>query len=183
MNRTRNQRVCYHQPCGLVGYPRRYALSLNQAVVALMEKQSQNNEHSPTERSWRPEAAEIVRQMIYHEGELINHRIGWLVTLQGLLFASLGFAWKDAKELVYVISALGILISISAFSALILWYRASKSILNEWRDHKPVDYNGPDVIGYRSQSKFWGFLRPWYFLPIIFAVAWLSVIVINLRRA
>jgi hypothetical protein len=68
-----------------------------------MEKLPQNNEPSPAERRWRPEADETVRQMIYHEGELINHRIGWLVTLQGLLFAALGFAWNDAKELVYVI--------------------------------------------------------------------------------
>ena len=148
-----------------------------------MEKQSQSNEHSPTERRWRPEAAETVRQMIYHEGELINQRIGWLVTLQGLLFAALGFAWKDAKELVYVISVLGILISVSTLAALILGGRASKTILNEWRAHKPVDYNGPDVIGYRSQARFLGLLRPWYFLPIIFTAAWLSVMAINLRRA
>ena len=64
-----------------------------------MEKQSQNNEHSPTERRWRPEAAETVRQMIYHEGELINHRLGWLVTLQGLLFAGLASLGKTRKNL------------------------------------------------------------------------------------
>jgi hypothetical protein len=103
--------------------------------------------------------------------------------LTGSLICWASFAWKDAKELVYVVSALGILISVSTFSVFILGYRASKTILNEWRDHKPVDYNGPDIIGYRSQSKLLGLLRPWYFLPIIFAAAWLIVMAINLRRA
>jgi hypothetical protein len=147
-----------------------------------MEK-PQNKEHGSTESRWRPEAADTVRQMIYHEGELLNHRVGWLVTLQGLLFAALGFAWKDAKELVYVISALGILISVSSFSVFILGHRATKTILNEWRDHKPINYNGPDVVGYRSGATFVRFLRPWYFLPTIFFVAWVSVMAINLRRA
>ena len=34
---------------------------------------------------------------------------GWFLALNGLLFAALGFPWKDAPDLVYVLAALGLL--------------------------------------------------------------------------
>jgi hypothetical protein len=32
--------------------------------------------------------------MIMHENQLINDRVTWLLTFQGLLLAALGFAWE-----------------------------------------------------------------------------------------
>lgn len=51
--------------------------------------------------------AETIRTVIMHESEVINQRITWLMTTQGLLFASLGFAWDkgDAKSLITVFLA------------------------------------------------------------------------------
>ena len=34
---------------------------------------------------------EIIRSMIQHENQLINERLTWLLTFQGLLLAALGF--------------------------------------------------------------------------------------------
>jgi hypothetical protein len=149
-----------------------------------MNEQNRDICGSPMQRDkWEPGAADTVREMIKNESELINHRISWMVTLQGLLFAALGFAWKDGRQLIYVIAILGIAISISTFSSLMLSAMASRSLLNDWNENKPTDYNGPDVIGYRSKAKYLSFLRPWFFLPFLFALAWISVIIINLARA
>jgi hypothetical protein len=42
---------------------------------------------------------ETFREMVRHENELMNHRVSWLLTLQGLLFTALGFAWDKATRM------------------------------------------------------------------------------------
>jgi hypothetical protein len=47
----------------------------------------------------------VIRSMIQHEDQLRAQRLGWLLTLNGFLFAALGFAWNsDAAEWLIVIS-------------------------------------------------------------------------------
>src|SRR3954467_13544460 len=99
---------------------------------------------------WEANAADTIREMIKHEGDLVNHRISWLVTLQGLLFAALGFGWQTNKVLIGIIGALGIATSFSTWTVLRLGSLASYTLLTKWDDNKPTDYNGPDVIGYRG---------------------------------
>jgi hypothetical protein len=67
------------------------------------------------------DASEVIRSMIDRENELINHRIGWLTTTQGLFFATLGFAWDKpgAANLVGVMCFIGVMISIIHFVGLI----------------------------------------------------------------
>ena len=62
------------------------------------------------------ETAKTIRYMLQREEDLLNNRISWLMTIQGLLFASLGFAWdkKDASGLIIVFALLGIFVSASA---------------------------------------------------------------------
>lgn len=45
---------------------------------------------------------EFYLHRVMHENDLMNHRIIWFITLQGLLFAALGFSWgkTDAKNLI-----------------------------------------------------------------------------------
>ena len=64
------------------------------------------------------DSAKIIRSMLQHEDRLVNDRINWLTTVQGLLFASLGFAWdkKDTKVLIAVFSFIGVMVAISAWS-------------------------------------------------------------------
>jgi hypothetical protein len=131
---------------------------------------------------WSIEDAKTVREMIRHEGELVNHRLSWMVTLQGLLFAALGFAWKDGRELIYILCSLGIAISLSTLLSLKLGQTAVHTLRNEWDSHKPSDYHGPDVIGVRTSSKYVRYLRPWYFVPVLFVFGWIAVVIINLFR-
>jgi len=132
-----------------------------------------------SQRTWGKEEAVIIREMVKQEGELINHRITWLVTLQGLLFAALGFAWKDGRELIPILSLLGMLTSASTLSVLILAHRAFESLLKDWDSHKSADYDGPNVIGYRSKSKILMLSRPWFSLPFLFILGWIFVIIVN----
>lgn len=133
--------------------------------------------------------AEIIRSMLMHESEVMNHRITWLVTIQGLLFAGLGFAWDkgDAKNLVTVFSVVGILVSASAHTVLFFSSQASRDLVNWWNEHKPLGYLGPDVIGGQptspqQRSILW-LLRPWRSLPWIFASGWSVIMIINFGRS
>jgi len=129
--------------------------------------------------------AEIIRKLIEHENNLQNYRLTWLMTIQGLLFAALGFAWdkQDARGLVSIFCILGILVSLSSWSALKLTANAFQDLHNWWDSHKPSDYDGPPIIGHKSNfnALLW-ILRPWRILPWAFAVGWVIALVFNLRR-
>ena len=129
--------------------------------------------------------AQIIRSLIEHENELQNHRLTWLMTIQGLLFAALGFAWdkQDAHALVIIFSILGIVVSLSSWSSLQLNHTAYEELHNWWEKHKPKDYDGPPIVGHRASYNFmlW-ILRPWRILPWTFILGWLTVVVFNLRR-
>jgi hypothetical protein len=82
------------------------------------------------------DARKLLRQMVQHEDELRNQRLGYFLTLNGFLFAGLGFAWKsaDAKALVTVLALLGFAISLSAFASMNLSTAAIKYL----RDRDPA---------------------------------------------
>src|SRR5205085_12141104 len=82
-----------------------------------------------TPMSWKDEDAQIIREMIKQESDVSNHRLTWMVTLQGLLFAGLGFAWKEGKALITVLAILGVLSSASSLIALHIAHRATVKML------------------------------------------------------
>lgn len=127
--------------------------------------------------------AEVIRSMIEHEGDLLNHRITWMVTLQGLLFTALGFAWdkEDAFGLIWVFGIVGIVISISSGISFRAATRAERRLL-DWWNHNKGDYNGPDVVGLHAPNSILSMLYPWRVLPIVFVLAWLGVLWFNGKR-
>jgi len=125
--------------------------------------------------SWRPEDCETVRQMIKHESDVTNHRLTWLVTLQGFLFAALGFAWRDGKQLIPLLSVIGIASSISMLFPLYCADAAIRDLVRRWDTEKPVDFVGPDVVGYRPTGRLISLFLPWFLLPAILAVGWVVV--------
>lgn len=148
-----------------------------------MEKQNveqRSNYQEP--KNWNDDEAKIIREMLFHEGELANHRITWLATLQGLLFAALGFAWKDGKQLIGVLSVLGVAIAISIQISLYYGRKANVNLMQIWNKRKADDYDGPPVIGYGPVKDIQIFLGPWYLLPGLFIVAWLVVLWVNTNR-
>lgn len=117
--------------------------------------------------------ASIHRDMIKHENELMNHRLTWLLTAEGLLFTALGFALSDtnaklATQLIPPLSFVGVLL---AASASIVLDAADAAIVK----HSPkLLKDAADVIGYRGLP--WvGLLSPWRVYPPMFTVAWYMI--------
>jgi len=129
---------------------------------------------------WRP----VIRELIKHENDLVHQRLGWLIQMQGLLFAALAFAWGRApKELTILLALLGMATSLSLWSVLKLYSPAIRGLKGWWEDHRPEGaIEGPDVIGLWSPSSgIESLLRPWRALPIVFGAAWAGVLVLALR--
>jgi hypothetical protein len=124
---------------------------------------------------WQSSDAEVVRQMIEHESEVTNHRLTWLVTLHGFLFAALGFAWKDGQILIPILAILGVATSGSMLIPLYSADAAIRNLVREWKANKPEQYRGPDVIGYHSDKLIIRIFVPWIFLPVLLAAAWIAV--------
>lgn len=127
-------------------------------------------------------AADAVRELTEHEAELLNHRMGWLVQTQGLLFASLAFAWDKSAPLVVLLAGLGIATAIS-IGVVTSWVsQAAGSIYNWWTENVPEEERARRlVIGLWAPSRgVIRMLRPWRALPLIFVIAWTGVIVLRL---
>ena len=133
---------------------------------------------SSSDKNYYSEKIGVARQLIAHENELINHRLMWFITLQGLLMAALGFAWDklDARGLIFVFSGLGMLTAVS--SASILWGGA---MAIEKLSAIEADHPDSPVIGRRAK---WSekSLYPWFALPVLFVVAWAAILWLNWLR-
>lgn len=123
--------------------------------------------------------ADTIRKMNEHENELLNMRFSWFTTLQGLLFASLGFVWKDNLLFVMIIiSIMGIVVSLSFLSAIRLTRAAYANLCQWWDEHLP-DYDGPPLKAMQLNNKmtFIRFFRPWRIMPWVFIAAWTILLV------
>ena len=130
------------------------------------------------------EHAKTVRTMIEHENHLVNYRLTWLITLQGLLFAALGFAWdkRDAWQIIVVFCTMGIVSALSCLLSLSLTQLAIRRQEEWWSHHQPQGYDGPEVIGL-PVSRPMLFALPWLILPVLFMGGWAAILVVNLTRA
>jgi hypothetical protein len=120
---------------------------------------------------WTPDDAKTIREMINHETQLINHRLSWLATLQGFLFAALSVAWQNGQAVIPVFLVIvGVVSSVSVLMALIFADLAIQGLLNEW-NKRSEQYKGPPVIGYALKRRY-RFCLPWFVLPLLFAFTW-----------
>lgn len=116
--------------------------------------------------------AELSREMIRHENEIMNHRLMWFLTAEGLLLTALGFSFSKenaevAKNFIPVLSFVGIILGASVS---IVLDSASAAIVRWAPPHFKKNPSG-DVIGYRGLPLF-GLLAPWRIYPPMFIIAW-----------
>ena len=132
------------------------------------------------------EYEDIAREMVRHENELMNHRLTWLLTLEGLLFAALGFAWgKDdatAKGLVDVFCGIGIVVPVLTLFILDAAQKALIRLRDWWESAQPTGYQGPGIIGYWHKPALIAWFVPWRILPGTFVLAWIFVAYFNHAR-
>jgi hypothetical protein len=121
--------------------------------------------------------AEIIRAMIKTENDFANHRIGWMNTINGLLFAGVSFAWgkPSGSELIHFFCWIGAAICVFSFAGVMTAAISICSLFDWWQRHKPRDYDGPDVIGTPPPRNIVRYFAPQNFLPLIFLVAWVMM--------
>jgi hypothetical protein len=143
-----------------------------------------------------PEARALLRQMIQHEDDLRNQRLGYFLTLNGFLFASLGLAWHagDGRAIVVVLGIAGSLISVSAYASMVLSNRAIRylrkrdpaSLDPEFVPTAGVGHDGeiasiPVAISGSLVKQGWVLkhLQPWILLPVVLGGSWIAVLIIG----
>ena len=126
----------------------------------------------------------VVREMIRHEDSTVNHRITWMATLNGLLFAALGFAWDkaDARPLIYVIAGMGLLVTYVSFTAVNWATKANADLRRWWSEHRPPDYSGPGVTGReppKSLGRFGQNFAAHDWLPFVIMAGWIAILLVR----
>jgi hypothetical protein len=93
------------------------------------------------------------------------------------LFAVLAFEWGKSSALVLIISLLGLVVALLVFIGMLATATAIVNLQGYWNRHKAPGYEGLGVFEYFPAKAPWtAYTSPEVLLPIIFPVAWLSVI-------
>jgi hypothetical protein len=159
-------------------------------IIAQMTKDTltdreKDEQKAKEERTHKLEKnAAVTRELLRHESDLLNHRMAWLVQSQGLLFAALAFSWDKEPRLPILLATLGIMSAISLGMATSLMSDANKQIHDWWKSETPEEEQQHyRVIGlWEPKTGFRRMMRPWRALPVIFAVAWVGVIILRITK-
>lgn len=120
-------------------------------------------------------------ERLKHENDMLNHRLSWLWTLQGFLFASFGLLSKEmniaGKIPISIICAVGICSCFSVgysvqkgHQVLDVLHLAIKNIANKIEADLILPQT-PIV-----EPDFLAFLHPWRFLPWTICGAWIVLL-------
>jgi hypothetical protein len=142
----------------------------------------------------------MVRSQIEHEDSLVNHRLTWLLMINGFLFSALGFSFaaeatgldkgegfcskinhaRDGLAMLGFLSSLILLIGILAASASIHnLMKQWNNVLNKLSNSDKINY--PQIIGNYDKLKtgksiiVWGGFLPSWLLPVLICVTWFII--------
>jgi hypothetical protein len=125
------------------------------------------------------------RSLLKHESEVTNHRMSWLGTFQGFLFAALGLLWQgNEPSLIIVLCFLGMIISAMAWWGLLLTALATCDLNEAWNKLVPPNYAGPPIMGFgpKKPQLYKYLLTPWGFSALSFVIVWAIILGIELHR-
>jgi hypothetical protein len=128
-----------------------------------------------------------------HENALLNQRMGWMLTLQGLLFAAAAVLFNNEGDVfpILVIAALGILSSISIFSTVQGGCHILDALNQERRAlHRQLDEAAAFNPLFPSEKpRSWivnwvghRLLYPWRALPVLLFFSWVALTAYVLLR-
>jgi hypothetical protein len=135
----------------------------------------------------------VIREMIRHENDVTNHRIMWLLIVQGLIANAAVTAGQKGGELGSAFGIVGIFVTLSAFVVLYKSYQARGYLHFLGNEAKQGTLREQDLplFGWPSQrikdwrKKVWPcpwlgnaseLLEPFFFLPTLLVLAWLFVL-------
>ena len=143
-----------------------------------------------------------IRDQYEHENELYNQRIIWLITIQALLYATVGLVLQSliesgmAVELNFVhlfillIAVLGILVALVASRTLTNGRKAQEELRDFWNDvlpsmpgHKDYGHLFPAVAGGTVKSPRHGSIFRSGNLPLYFILSWIASAIILVGAA
>jgi hypothetical protein len=118
------------------------------------------------------------RELARHENEVTNHRMEWFGTINGFLFAALGFAWgsPNGARLVAVLSVAGALVSFFTICTLTASTRAMSNLSKFPVARRPDGRRAPGIVGIDPDPGFrWigSILAIWTLIPVTFLVVWI----------
>jgi hypothetical protein len=129
------------------------------------------------------EAYNNFREQWTHEDKLINHRLGWLMNSQTILFAVYGVLLGakvpgtsvpfDNNLLIQIPSMLKLIVKLGCITSLLLWLSVLAAVmaLNALRKHAGGQ-NDPRPLNPGALSFYLGIISP-LGLPLVFCAAWL----------
>ena len=118
----------------------------------------------------------IVLDQVRHENELMNHRMTWLWTVQGLLFASFGLLLGQTSDIIatFTVCVVGIVSSVSIGHSLSIG-RLVLDDLNPMVHTLAADCHlSPKALTGCNSRRACLFL-PWTILPWFFAAVWIAL--------
>lgn len=118
-----------------------------------------------------------VAAQVTHENELLNHRLTWMWTLQGLLFTAYSVLYKENF-------AAGVICIVGLASCISIGYSLAISvkvldILNPLASDLRSEIDtclGRNFSGLTGKSSVWAFLFPWKFLPKFMGIVWIVLL-------
>ncbi len=137
--------------------------------------------------------ATVIREMIRHENDVTNHRIMWLLIGQGFIANAYVFAQNKGASTDFMLPVVGILVTLSAFLMLYKSYQARGYLqfLGEEAKQGTLQEDYLPLVGWpRRRIKGWwldvwvcpwigqtgDLLEPWLFLPCLFMIMWLTLL-------
>ena len=142
----------------------------------------------------RLEIYRILRGYVVHENALINNRLGWLLAIQGFLFAGYGLILKEGIKnpycfwFVIIIFFMGISSSIIVFFETVGAHESIESLKIYWENNKEEDKivikDLPELTGGSPKDKKNKKLRlhrAAYGIPIVFFIAWCVLILVTIQ--
>ena len=135
----------------------------------------------------------VIREMYRHENDLTNHRIMWLLIVQGLIANAAVTARRESGDTASALAIVGILVTLSTFIILYKSYQARgylQFLGHEAKQGTLRDENLP-LFGWPSRrikgwrKKVWPcpwigkgseLMEPFFFLPALLVTAWLFVL-------
>jgi hypothetical protein len=135
----------------------------------------------------------VIRDLLRHENDLTNHRIMWLLIVQGLIANAVVTAGRERQEIGQIFAGVGILVTLSTFFLLYKSYQARgylEFLGTEAKRGKLQEEDLP-LTGWPRQringwrNKVWlcpwlgrisDLAEPYFFLPCLLILAWLLIL-------
>lgn len=133
----------------------------------------------------------VIREMIRHENDVTNHRIMWLLVGQGFLANAYVSVKNQGTSTYFMLSLVGMLVSLSAFVMLYQSYQARGYLqfLGQQAKEGTLREENLPLMGWpKTRIKDWwrnvwkypwfmqarDLFEPWLLLPYLFASMWMT---------